>query len=108
VRQEKHGTHADEIETSMVLYMKPDVVRMDKAVSDGGIPAPGPLTRKKGGGEGVYSPSGVFGDATLATRLKGEKVTEAMVVDILAEIDALAEAALPTGALASPLEKAKP
>jgi len=35
-------------------------------------------------------------------------VTEAMVVDILAEVDALAEAALPAGAPASPLEKAKP
>jgi creatinine amidohydrolase len=106
VRQEKHGTHADEIETSMVLYMKPDAVRMEKAVSDGGVPAPRYLTRQKGRPQDVYSPSGVFGDATLATRLKGEKVTEAMVVDILAEIDALAQAPLPAGAPASPLEKA--
>jgi len=103
VRQEKHGTHADEIETSMVLYMRPDAVRMDKAVSDGAVPAPGPLTREKGR-EGVYSPSGVFGDATLATRSKGEKVTEAMVADILAEIDALAVAPLPYGTPRSPLD----
>ena len=105
VRQEKHGTHADEIETSMMLYMKPETVRMDKAVSDGGVPAPGYLTRDKTRRDRVYSPSGVYGDATLATRLKGEKVTEAMVADILADIDALASAAIPAGEPAAPLEK---
>lgn len=101
VRREKHGTHADEIETSMVLYMRPAAVRMDKAVADGASRSPGPLTRERGR-EGVYSPSGVFGDATLATREKGEKVTEAMLADILVEIDALAGAPLPAG---GPLEK---
>ena len=45
VRQEKAGTHADEIETSMMLYMAPQTVDMKKAAKD--IPendAPGPLT----------------------------------------------------------------
>ena len=36
VREQKFGTHADEIETSMVLYMRPGTVRMEKAVADGG------------------------------------------------------------------------
>jgi creatinine amidohydrolase/Fe(II)-dependent formamide hydrolase-like protein len=35
------------------------------------------------------APRGVFGDATLATRAKGEKIVTAMVNGILAEIEAL-------------------
>jgi len=62
--REKVGTHADEIETSMVLYMQPGVVRMDKAVADGLVVRPGPLTRDPGNEKGHYAPSGVFGDAT--------------------------------------------
>ena len=53
---------------------------------------------------GHYSPSGVFGDATLASRAKGERVTEAMVADILPDIDALAAEPLPAGDPGSPLD----
>ena len=34
VQQESEGTHADEIETSMMLYIAPNTVRMSKAVKD--------------------------------------------------------------------------
>jgi creatinine amidohydrolase len=37
----------------------------------------------------VYSPSGVYGDATLATREKGEKVVQAQIEFILREIASL-------------------
>jgi acetamidase/formamidase/creatinine amidohydrolase/Fe(II)-dependent formamide hydrolase-like protein len=104
VRQQKMGTHADEIETSMVLYMEPGAVRMERAVADGLVDKRGPLTRDPAKADGHYSPSGVFGDATLASWWKGERVTEAMVADILTEIDALAAAPLPTGEPASPLD----
>ena len=105
VREQKMGTHADEIETSMVLYMEPASVRMDRAVADGLVEKrPGPLTRDPHNAEGHFSPSGVFGDATLASWRKGERVTEAMVADILAEIDALASAPLPAGDPRSPLD----
>ncbi|HET8645451.1 MAG TPA: creatininase family protein, partial [Vicinamibacteria bacterium] len=103
VRQQPHGTHADEIETSLVLYMQPSSVRMEKAVADGMTPAPGPL-RRRAGGDGVHSPSGVYGDPTLATWQKGERVTAAMVDDILREIDALSAAPVPAGALRSALD----
>jgi creatinine amidohydrolase len=108
VRQQKLGTHADEIETSMVLYMEPGAVRMERAVADGMVEWKGPLTRDANNAAGHYSPSGVFGDATLASWGKGERVTEAMVADILADIDALAAAPLPPGAPRSPLEDAAP
>lgn len=104
VKQQKYGTHADEIETSMVLYMEPGTVRMERAVADGAGDASGPLRRDPASG-GHYSPSGVFGDATLASWQKGERVVEQMVADILAEIDTLATAPPPEGTPRSPLEE---
>jgi acetamidase/formamidase/creatinine amidohydrolase/Fe(II)-dependent formamide hydrolase-like protein len=104
VREQPAGTHADEIETSMVLYMEPGAVRMDKATRDGLPARTGRLTRDPKNAEGHYSPSGVYGDATLATWQKGQKITEAMVADILREIDEMARAPVPAGSPGSPLE----
>ena len=105
MREQKMGTHADEIETSMVLYMQPAAVRMEKAVADGLVESKGPLTRDPANTQGHLSPSGVFGDPTLASWRKGERVTEAMVADILADIDALAAAAVPPGTPRSAIEE---
>jgi acetamidase/formamidase/creatinine amidohydrolase/Fe(II)-dependent formamide hydrolase-like protein len=105
VRQQKFGTHADEIETSMVLFMEPGAVRMDRAVMDGGGGGTGPLRRRAGPEPGVLSPSGVFGDPTLASWHKGERVVEAMAAGMLREIDALAAEPLPpAGNLLSALD----
>ena len=41
---------------------------------------------------GTYSASGIYGDATLATREKGEILVNAMVQGILKEIEALRRA----------------
>jgi creatinine amidohydrolase len=68
--------------------MAPKSVDMRKAVKDYHGNAPGGLTRKPGG-SGVYSPSGIWGDPTLATREKGRRVTEALVTEILKEIEDL-------------------
>lgn len=87
------GTHADEIETSMMLYIAPHVVDMSKAVRDI-HDGPGPLTRDPAR-KGAYSPSGVYGDPTLATRDKGMQIVEALVEAILLEIEALRIAELP-------------
>jgi creatinine amidohydrolase len=96
VRTEARGTHADEIETSMMLYMAPDSVDMAKAVRDEGEDRPGGLTRTPGG-RGVYSPTGVWGDATRATRAKGEKVTEGLVAALLRDVEATRTAPIPGG-----------
>jgi len=96
VKKEEGGTHAEEIETSMLLYMAPETVDMKKAVKDY-HPGKGPLTRNPKG-EGTYSPTGIWGDATLATREKGEKVTRAMLEGMLKEIEELRRAALPASA----------
>ena len=89
--QQEGGTHADEVETSMMLFMAPADVDMVKAVKDY-HPGKGGLTRdpKK---EGLTSsPSGVFGDPTLAPREKGRRVTEGLVAAIVREIDDLRRA----------------
>jgi len=88
IRKEEGGTHAEEIETSMMLYMAPEWVDMKKAVKDYNGSKPGGLTRDPNG-NGTYSPTGVWGDATLATREKGKIVTEALVNSILSEMEAL-------------------
>ena len=87
VSKQEGGTHADEIETSMMLYMAPATVDMRKAVKDY-RPSRGRLVRDSTQA-GTYSPSGVWGDATLATREKGEKVTEALVAGILRDLQQL-------------------
>ena len=90
VKQQSAGTHADEIETSMMLYIAPETVDMTKAARD--IPVNdghGPLTLNPSNPNGRYSPTGIYGDATLATREKGKIVIEAMVAGINYEIDAL-------------------
>lgn len=97
IRKQEGGTHADEIETSIMLYIDPANVDMKKAVKDytsGNVR--GGLTRNPKG-EGVYSPTGIWGDPTLATRDKGKKITEALVTGILKDIESLRRAPLPDG-----------
>ncbi len=71
------GSHADEHETSLMLYIAPQVVDMSRAVDDGSE-GEGRLSRTRG--EGIWSASGVYGRASLASREKG-KVIAATLVD---------------------------
>lgn len=87
ISQQAGGSHADEIETSMMLYIAPELVDMDKA-ADHYHPADRGLTRNPQG-RGTYSATGIYGDATLATRAKGEQVVEAMVTGMLQDIEIL-------------------
>jgi creatinine amidohydrolase len=103
VRQQKAGTHADEIETSTMLYLAPGSVHMEKAVADGMTERAGALTRDVSSPTGHVSPSGVFGDPTLADWHKGERIANAIVTAVVADIDALAAAAPPAGTPRSPL-----
>ena len=96
VRQQEGGTHADEIETSMMLYMDPSLVDMSKAAKDYHPQGTGGLTRDPKG-KGTFSATGIWGDATLATREKGRRVVEAMVEGMLKEIVTLRAAAPPAG-----------
>jgi len=88
------GTHADEVETAMMLYIAPEVVHMEKAKRDLNANQPGGLTRDPKG-KGTYSPTGAWGDPTLATREEGQAIVESNLKRILAEIDDLRRASLP-------------
>jgi creatinine amidohydrolase len=90
VSTQQEGTHADETETSVMLYIAPEVVKMQRTVKD--------YRRLRdqwphidSGGEAAAT--GVYGDPTLATREKGELIVEAMVRGILQEVDNLRRAA---------------
>jgi creatinine amidohydrolase len=88
VRQQAAGTHADEIETSMLLYIQPEVVRMELAQRDiSSTDQPGPLTRDPHAEQGLYSPTGAWGDPTLATRAKGHRVVERIVAWLVAFLE---------------------
>ena len=102
IREQEGGSHADEIETSMMLHIDPRSVDMSKAVKDyGPRSTPFGLTRRAGG-TGTYSPTGIWGDPTLATAEKGRIFTDALVAGILADIAALRAATPPAPKPATP------
>jgi creatinine amidohydrolase len=88
------GSHADETETSMMLVIAPDTVDMSKAVKDCSPRGQGGLSRDPTS-EKTYSPSGVWGDPTLATRAKGEKLVAALTAILVDDIEKLRRAPLP-------------
>ncbi len=94
IGQQEGGTHADEFETSMILFMEPSAVNMKKAVKDYHPQGRGGLTRNPNG-EGTYSPTGIWGDPTLATAEKGRIITHALIEGILKEIEDLRRTSVP-------------
>jgi len=97
IREQKEGSHADEMETSMLLYIAPDVVKMDRAVTEyGAAPTPdGRMIGDRPGGRGSFSPSGVYGDPRVATAAKGKQLTEAVIDAAVRDIAELRAAPLP-------------
>jgi creatinine amidohydrolase len=87
VAKQPEGTHADEIETSIMLYIAPESVDMSKAAKD--FPHGQGRLQWRNADAPNYSPSGVFGDATLATREKGEQIVRALINFILHDIEKL-------------------
>jgi creatinine amidohydrolase len=87
--QQEGGSHADEAETSIMLYIAPEAVHMSNAVKDFDLrPGRKGLTRDPQG-KGNYSPTGIWGDPTLATREKGKILTETAVREIVRDVEEL-------------------
>ena len=88
--EQEGGTHADESETSMMLYIEPGIVNMSLAVKDYHPLMGRGLTRDPENKDaGVYSETGVYGDPTLATVEKGEIIVESLIQHIVEEIRSL-------------------
>jgi creatinine amidohydrolase len=107
LRQQNVVGHADEVETSMLLYAAPDLVDTSKAVRDfSPAPAFGRLTRKRDV-QAIYSPTGTWGDATLATKDKGRTIVESVVTSLVQEIEDLRQAPIPSSSQ-TPTPEANP
>jgi creatinine amidohydrolase len=101
IRRQVVGSHADEIETSMMLFVDPGAVDMSRAVREYGPPSvPFQLTRRPRP-SATFSASGAWGDPTLASRDKGRELVDALVSGIRADLEDLRRAALPSGTTAT-------
>jgi creatinine amidohydrolase len=82
VSEQAWGGHADEIETSLMLAIDPEAVDMHYA-----IPAPAKIVSGQFNRNRPhlpnYSPDGVNGDPSLASKDKGKKLLAAMLDDVL-------------------------
>lgn len=98
--EQEMGGHGDEIETSINLFLQPERVNMDLAVTDYGERGdkdyggyqPGLLSRNPE--DPLYSESGIFGDATLATPKKGQAALEVLTREWLRALDGFAKVPL--------------
>ncbi len=93
IAEQESGGHADELETSCILAIQPDLVRMDRAVKEisptlrGARAGKGVMPKVVMGGK-MLTKTGINGDATLARPAKGEAMLAAMtreIVEFLAE-----------------------
>jgi creatinine amidohydrolase len=74
--------HADELETSLMLYIKPELVRKNKAVNEKVVHDHYSLLRPIG-----QPKSGVFGSPKLASQVKGQKIFKLASKEILKVIE---------------------
>jgi creatinine amidohydrolase len=85
LQEQPYGSHADEMETSLMLAIAPELVDMTRAeacpFSPNG-PSPGALSLDAPSSPN-YAPSGSFGDPTLASAEKGERLRTAILDDLL-------------------------
>ncbi len=93
VEQQPRGGHADELETSILLAIAGEQVTLERAETWT------PASMVEGGAfsradrdSPRFSPSGVFGDPTLASEDKGHRLLEAMLADLLAAVEELQRA----------------
>ncbi len=85
LQRQPYGSHADEMETSLMLAIAPEWVDMTRAepmpFSPNG-PSLGALSPDDPSAPN-YAPSGSFGDPTLASAAKGSRVLAAIIEDMV-------------------------
>lgn len=94
-RTKEYNGHADELETSNILYLRPDLTNMSKAVNDSS------MKDKKGNMSpvivegGNLNTSGINGYAALGTKEKGKKNILSFANELIKEIDSVTNCVLP-------------
>ena len=74
-------THAGHAETSLMLHLHPELVRMDRAVAGCTRPLAEILPALRAGGVAAVSPSGVLGDPTTADAAEGRRLWDELRAD---------------------------
>lgn len=98
LRTESMGGHAGELETSINLFLQPDLVHMDRAVVDYGDSDPQDYPGYKPGrlardpNDPGFTETGVFGDPTLANAEKGQRALEILARQWLMALKGFSEA----------------
>ena len=94
-RTKEYSGHADELETSNIISLRPDLVDMHKAVNDSSM-------KGKNGNMspvvmigGNLNTSGINGYAALGTKEKGEKNMVAFSNELIREIDSITTCSIP-------------
>lgn len=99
IEEQESGGHADEMETSCMLAIRPDLVKMKLAPKEWRKGIPGAFgkdgVKKVHIGGRMETPNGINGDATLATAEKGHKALAAKAQDIITFVEHFAVHPLP-------------
>lgn len=95
IRTKEFSGHADEMETSNVLSLRPDLVQMKFAVNDSSIKNKMGIMTPVALEGGILNTSGINGYATLGTKEKGTLSMNAFTREVIREIDSITSAALP-------------
>ena len=83
---EEVDLHAGFTETSLMLHLRPESVRLDRAEAGNTQPLSEILPAMMTGGIAAVSPNGVLGDPAGATAAEGARVLKAMVADVLGRL----------------------
>ncbi len=94
-RTKTYSGHADELETSNVLSLRPDLVDMSKAVNDSSMKGKSGNMTPVMIETGNLNTSGINGYAALGTKEKGQKNMASFAHELMKEIDSIATCTLP-------------
>ena len=79
--------HAGETETSMMLALAPELVRMDRAEVGNTAPVSALMEAMKAGGVRAVSTNGVLGDPLRANAAQGRAILTRLSIDLIAAVD---------------------
>jgi mycofactocin system creatininase family protein len=86
-RVPRGDAHAGRTETSILLALAPDCVRLDRAEPGATAPLEEVLDDLRAGGVAAVSPNGVLGDPTDASAREGAALLDRLVTDLIGAVD---------------------